>query len=487
MTVRLAVNVMQSLALFGLMSAKWPETFEQISSSLQIFVLDMKNLSLNCLLGGNSALSYVASTVVFPLVLLWLVICHAVSRLICSRKCGLHRWKWPFTFNTMGLFLQLGFGTMAAVSMKPMMCYRHPNGRHSVVSYPSILCGEAGHGLMVVFGILSLILLVGFVALCSYAVWKLPRWSLEGEYKKVQSFRFCTWNFRSDTYGFIIALLCRGLGFAVAVVVGTNAPPVQTGLASMVLITYAMMQAWLRPWKAPVINVADTVLSACLVVLANRSFHVDGLLEEEFREYFTLLILLLTFACLASLVLLCVVGVALQLAGVDWNCVLSGGGHDAMKIAQSLKQCAEWLMKLETAHLQSEIEAMNSYDVMTILNLISVIEADIQNTKPDRSDRATTTSNRSSGRGVSHTTSRVRLAALNTSITVLSGPAEWNFTNLQGPTDPKPEVETDACEVHHPGANSSGSDQPPQQANTPLPGVMPTSRARFESDPVDLS
>ena len=123
MTVRLAVNVMQSLALFGLMSAKWPETFEQSSSSLQIFVLDMKNLSLNCLLGGNSALSYVASTVVFPLVLLWLVICHAVSRLICSRKCGLHRWKWPFTFNTMGLFLQLGFGTMAAVSMKPMMCY----------------------------------------------------------------------------------------------------------------------------------------------------------------------------------------------------------------------------------------------------------------------------------------------------------------------------------------------------------------------------
>jgi len=71
-------------------------------------------------------------------------------------------------------------------------------------------------------------------------------------------------------------------------------------------------------------------------------------------------------------------------------------------------------------------------DVMTILNLISVIEADIQNTKPDRSDRATTTSNRSSGRGVSHSTSRVRLAALNASITVLSGPAEWNFTNLQG-------------------------------------------------------
>lgn len=107
MTVRLAVNVMQSLALFGLMSAKWPETFEQISSSLQIFVLDMKNLNLNCLLGGNSVLSYVVSTVVFPLVLLWLVICHAGSHLICSRSVACTAGNglspstpWGFSFSS---------------------------------------------------------------------------------------------------------------------------------------------------------------------------------------------------------------------------------------------------------------------------------------------------------------------------------------------------------------------------------------------------
>jgi hypothetical protein len=39
--------------------------------------------------------------------------------------CGLERWKLPFTFNTMGLGLQLGFGTIAAVALKPMMCYKH--------------------------------------------------------------------------------------------------------------------------------------------------------------------------------------------------------------------------------------------------------------------------------------------------------------------------------------------------------------------------
>ena len=36
---------------------------------------------------------------------------------------------------------QLGFATMVAVAVKPMMCYRHPNGLSSLVEYPDTLCG----------------------------------------------------------------------------------------------------------------------------------------------------------------------------------------------------------------------------------------------------------------------------------------------------------------------------------------------------------
>eukprot|EP00435_Cladocopium_sp_Y103_P072515 s36_g40.t1 len=294
MAVGLAVNVLQSLALFGLMSAKWPETFEMAFSRLQIFVLDIEGLSLGCLIGGTSALSYVATTLICPLILLWLGLCNALSHSSCSRMCGLQRWKWPFTFNTMGLCLQLGFGTMAAVALKPMMCYKHPNGRHSVLNYPGIFCGDGGHGLLLSFGIASLIVfVVGFLVLCSYAVWKLPRWSVEGEHDKVQSFRFCTWNFRPDTYGFILPILCRGLGFAIAVVAGTNAPPVQTAVTSMVLIIYLVAQALLQPWKAPAINVADTVFTASLLTLASRSLQVDSKMEAKFAEYFAAIVLML--------------------------------------------------------------------------------------------------------------------------------------------------------------------------------------------------
>ena len=147
MAVGLAVNALQSLALLGLMSAKWPATFEQTSSGLQIFVLDMDSLSLSCFVGGTSSISYVATAFVCPVLLSWVGLCYALSQLSCFRKCKSQPWKWPFALNTMGLGLQLGFGTIAAVSLKPMMCYKHPNGRYSVLSYPTIFCGEDGHGL----------------------------------------------------------------------------------------------------------------------------------------------------------------------------------------------------------------------------------------------------------------------------------------------------------------------------------------------------
>ena len=34
---------------------------------------------------------------------------------------------------------------------------------------------------------------------------------------------------------------------------------------------------------------------------------------------------------------------------------------------------------------------------------------------------------------------------------ILETISESAIFDLRGPTDPKPEVETDACEVHHPG------------------------------------
>lgn len=216
----LAINGMQLVAMLGLMSARWSETFQATSSALQIFVLDLETWNLSCLVGGTSTASYITCALLCPAVIVWLALCYGLSKMKCFQRFRVRPWKLPYTINTIGLGLQLGFGSLAAVALKPMMCYRHPNGRLSILNYPSIFCGESDHGLLLVIGIGVLMLPLSFLAACSYAALKLPTWSLNREYWKVQCFRFGTSNFRFDSYHFIVPLLCRSLGFTIAIVVG---------------------------------------------------------------------------------------------------------------------------------------------------------------------------------------------------------------------------------------------------------------------------
>ena len=277
------------------MSVRWPGTLETTSFNLQLFLLDVDSLSLSCLVGNSPATTYALTTMIFPALILWLSFCHALSLCGCLQRCGLKRWKLPYTLNTMGLLLKVGFGTIAAVSLKPVMCFLHPNGFHSILSYPSVFCGESGHSFMMVCGsFLLTIFVLGFIVACSYAMWNLPAWSRKGEDSKVQTFRFCTSHFRFDVYWFSLLLLLRGLSFALAIAIGTNLPPLQTALASIVLVIYTITQASVRPWKAPVMNFADTLLGALFLLLVGQSIGlVNNDVETEALEYFTVFLLLL--------------------------------------------------------------------------------------------------------------------------------------------------------------------------------------------------
>ena len=286
-SVGLGLTSIQVLAVLGMMSAKWPNTFDSTASGFQIIMLDLDGMGLSCLIGNAFEMSYVATSSIFPFTVLWLAFCHTMSW--CFRR----PWKIAFTLNTLGLGLQLSFATIATVALKPFMCYAHPNGRQSVLSYPGIFCCDQQHGLMLACGIFLLtVFVLGFIGVCSYAVWNLPLWSAMGQYKKVQSFRFCTSSFRFDSYWFVLILLIRGLGFALAVLVGTNMPSAQICIASLILVAYSVMQNSTQPWKAPAVNLVDMIVSTCFLLLINTDIQKNEKMEEEFAEYFAVVLLL---------------------------------------------------------------------------------------------------------------------------------------------------------------------------------------------------
>ena len=135
-------NVLQVVAIFGMMTLQWSDDFDATSGALQIFMLDLQTLRLSCILGPGPARSFLLRALFFPGAALWLLVCYVVSRLRSKA------WKMNKVCNTVGTLFAAGFGTMAAVAMQPFTCYQHPNGQSSLLKYPGVICGSAQHSRM---------------------------------------------------------------------------------------------------------------------------------------------------------------------------------------------------------------------------------------------------------------------------------------------------------------------------------------------------
>ena len=292
MAFTLASSALQLLAVLGLMSVKWPRTVQSGASNLKFMVLDLDSASFSCVTGNSPMTSYLLSLALFPAAIAWLWLCYLASQYL-PKRLKWRPWQLAFLLNTIGCGLVAGYGTMAAVALKPFMCYKHPNGQNSLVSYPAVFCGEGEHGLMLMSGSLLLVFfVVGFFALCAYACWNVSTWAMNRQARKVQSFRFSMANFRLDAYWFILLVLLRGFFFAVCPVIGANHPPLQTALASLVLTIYGIAVTKMRPWKARVINFADTFVTFCFLLLVSKAIQVQEDMEEAFAESYTIVLLL---------------------------------------------------------------------------------------------------------------------------------------------------------------------------------------------------
>lgn len=389
MASAIAVSAMQALALVGLMSVKWPTTFKKVSSNLQVVLLDLDGMGLSCLSGSDPLARYLMVVFIFPAGLIWLFIFWSFTLLLTkcvNEKSWFRPWKLHFTLNTAGLGMQLGYGTMAAVAMKPLMCYSHPNARQSLITYPSLFCGEREHSFLQVAGISFLtIFVVGFFVICSYAAYNMPRWCAAGQRERVQSFRFFMANFRFDCYWFILLVLLRGFSFALAVVIGTNVPPAQTTLASLILTTYAILQSWMRPWKVPVINATDMLVNAGLLLLVNKAIQIDTDMESQFAETFCVGILLMIAVAIILALILSALALVLQKCGAEWRQFLTLAAVGKEKhICDALKVCADDLIKIEEEDLAKKINLSNSYDVQTLLKFIDLVSELFDNAMVER-------------------------------------------------------------------------------------------------------
>eukprot|EP00913_Durusdinium_trenchii_P007139 g6714.t1 len=233
MSLSLTVAFLQCVAIMGLMTVKWPNSFQAVSLTL------------------GTGLGVVDE---------------------CAEEVRGYNWSKKKMQNTVGHFIQVGFSTMSALALDPLMCYTHPNGQQSLLQHP-------GHSMMMLAGFVLLFCGVfSFLAVCTLAVIKLPGWSVSSG-TTVQSFAFLFTRFRPNRWWYGVPLLLRGPLLSFCVVAFTDFPPAQTTGGIVIILGFLLLQVMACPWKLPLLNVLDTWVFAHLLLL--QSLTTSAASEED--------------------------------------------------------------------------------------------------------------------------------------------------------------------------------------------------------------
>eukprot|EP00435_Cladocopium_sp_Y103_P022072 s839_g5.t1 len=202
--------------------------------------------------------------------------------------------------------------------------------------------------------------------------------------------RFLSSNFRSNRWWFGLLLLARGFGFSLVIVVATDTASAQTSLATLILVLYGFCQAMVWPWKAPIINVFDVVLSVLLLLLVNKTKarpQIEIANDDwDFSRVFTFVLLLLIAAALATLVLASLGALLVFYLSPQHNrkkrstaVINLSKPTSAQAVIHALQQVAAEFSRNErySYEIEENLAGMNHYDFKAVVNAIHIISSTV--------------------------------------------------------------------------------------------------------------
>lgn len=285
------------------------------------------------------------------------------------------------TKNTAGHFIQVGFSTMSALALQPLMCYTHPNGLQSLLKHPGVLCGSGEHSMMLLAGILLLTCgVISFLAMCSWAVCKLPRWSTSN-FDAVKSVAFLFARFRMDRWWFGVPLLLRGPLLSLCVVAATDFPPAQTTGGIFIIAAFLLLQVMAWPWKLPLLNILDTWVSVILLMLISITPKAESSAAEDlevFHEVISIVLLagiVVGLGSMASILGCVLANQFLCQKGIVTYRILDLISVNPQEVAKRLTKTAQQL--LECQKTEERLQQLNPMDLGRIDAAIALLVTDV--------------------------------------------------------------------------------------------------------------
>lgn len=269
----LMLTSLQLLGTAGALKVPWPEsTRPSLDASGWLFI-DSSKLGLECL-GFDGALVRYIFVFLLPFCCAGgIVVLFLASRLLPTISKGrLTAWTVPMSFNVLCTMGQTFFISIANIAAIPFQCYQHPNSRHSLTVYPSILCFEDDdrHHKAIAMGVI----LILFVVVPYLAV---SVWGSYSTYKGTQSqaqsaqqlifYRFLLFRFRPCVWWWSNVLNVRQLLLGFSPLIGSEDQHSQVVFMVLTLVPYAVAATAYSPWRKIEFTAVDVGSCGLMVAL----------------------------------------------------------------------------------------------------------------------------------------------------------------------------------------------------------------------------
>ncbi|CAL1129696.1 unnamed protein product [Cladocopium goreaui] len=287
--------MIQTLGVFSDLSLVWEEPVRSLLQLMQLINFDFDIIKMSCYVGTDDPL---LNIVVLLLVIPTLTVCGALLAALLARWKG-QQFSWPKYLNVVGLVFLVLYLSICMSLTRPIHCQSNPNGLHTMVSSPAVLCWAPGpHVAMAVLSLGGLLLYgAGFLAYVTHITWCYPALVDDGHgLKLLVQYRFLFGRFKDPGYYWGFYFIVQKVLIAVIPILFPNSAAIQILLLAGFILLYLLGVTFVQPWVTDIANFADCFLNAGLIFfLLIASFLVDGN-DKQTRTVIGVILLFLVLA-----------------------------------------------------------------------------------------------------------------------------------------------------------------------------------------------
>jgi len=245
-----------------------PQKFHSVLS----FNIEM--LRMGCIAAVTDYGAFMGKLLVLLVATCSYLVLHLFVVIVCYRcnfKARLHT-----VVGGVGQVFMVAFLSITTTVLGPIQCMQNPNGNWTVRAYQTIVCWDsADHQAMVGFSALGMVIPLGFLAWCTWAVWNFPKQMRKGNTYFLRMYAFLFFRTRVEQYGYILVHMVRSLAISLTPVVPNIVG--QIILMQLIMISQLAVTIHLKPWRIWQANALEAFFTTgVLVVVCTSAFFVES-------------------------------------------------------------------------------------------------------------------------------------------------------------------------------------------------------------------